>query len=348
MPYGKTNRESVESANVGGGADFWNPPEGESRIRVMPPWDEQAEEFWFVTGTHFNVGPDERPVPCPDLSGVADSCFLCRLVKRLARGDEDEAAEAEAMGARPRYLLNIVDLEKPQDGVQVWPAPKTIFRQLKKYWLNEEDYGDFTSFKEGFDIIIDKTGSGINTKYDSTPTRPKEFPSDKLINHRSDTVGEMYEQLANEEFELPNLAEVQGFQSDEEMERTYKGLSGGRSRTEENGGSDPEPEPEPEAEPEQTEADPEPEQTETDPEPEAEAKPRRRRRAAAEEPEETAADPEAEPEPKPRRRRAATSEKADPEPAAAPKRRARKAAPKSGSKAEAGSSRVRGRVKDLE
>ena len=331
MAYGKPKREAVESANVGGGAEFWSPPEGESRIRVMPPWDEQAEEFWFVTGTHFNVGPDERAVPCPELSGVADSCFLCRLVKRLARGDEDEAAEAEAMGARPKYLLNIVDLEKPQDGVQVWPAPKTIFRQLKKFWLNEEDYGDFTSFKEGFDIIVEKLGSGINTKYDATPTRPKEFPSDKLINHRSDTVGEMYEQLANEEYELPDLSEVQGFIDDDEMERTYKGLSGGRSRTESkdsNGdNADQEPESEPEADP-----------------------PKRRRTRSAE------AEPDEEPDADPPRRRAAKEEsdnepdqEAESEPEADPPKRTRRAKPSDDKDdKKSGSSRIRGRVKDLD
>ena len=72
MAYGKANRETVEGANVGGGADFWTPPEGERRIRVMPPWAEDVDSFWCVTGTHFNVGPDERPVRCPELSGVAD------------------------------------------------------------------------------------------------------------------------------------------------------------------------------------------------------------------------------------------------------------------------------------
>ncbi len=335
MAYGKPKREAVESANVGGGADFWTPPEGESRIRVMPPWDEGVEEFWFVTGTHFNVGPDERAVPCPELSGVADSCFLCRLVKRLARGDEDEAAEAEAMGARPRYLLNIVDLEKPQDGVQVWPAPKTIFRQLKKFWLNEEDYGDFTSFEEGFDIIVEKLGSGINTKYDATPTRPKVFPSDKLINHRSDTVGEMFEQLSNEEYELPDLSEVQGFIEDDEMERTYKGLSGGRSRTEskDSNGDNADEEPDAEADP-----------------------PKRRRRASAEaEPDaEAEAEPDAEADPPKRRRRAAKEEpeeepEEEPDAEADPPKRTRKAKPSNGKDdKKSGTSRVRGRVKDLD
>jgi hypothetical protein len=324
MSYGTPSREAVENAPVGGGADFWNPPEGDSHIRVMPPWAEDVEEFWFATGTHFNVGPDERAVPCPVMSGVAEACYMDRLVKRLAKGDDDEKAEAEAMGARPRYLLNIVDLEKPQNGVQVWPCPKTIFRQLKKFWLNEEDYGDFTSFTEGFDIIVEKIGSGINTKYDATPTRPKPFPSEKLLDSRNASVAELFRALADEEYELPNLAEVQSFLTDEEMERTYKGLSGGRSRTEskdDNGNNDDENEPE-------------------------EEKPRRRSRR--EEPEE---EPEEKPEEEPRRRRAREKPEEEPEekPEEEPeeKPRSRKPKPSSGG-GNSGSSRVRGRVKDLD
>ncbi len=232
MAYGRASREAVENAPVGGGADFWSPPEGESRIRVMPPWDADVEAFWFATATHFNVGPDERAVACPDMSGVSDSCYICRLVKRLSRGEEDERAESDAMNARPRYLLSIVDLGSPQNGVQVWPAPKTIFRQLKKFWLNEEDYGDFTSFKDGFDILVEKTGTGLNTRYDCTPTRSKQFPSERLLNHSSSSVADLFESLAAEEYDLPNLAEVQSFGTDEEMERTYKGLSSGPKRTE--------------------------------------------------------------------------------------------------------------------
>lgn len=290
MAYGKTNREDVENAPTGGGADFWTPPTGESRVRIMPPWSEDAGQFWFITGTHFNVGPDERPVPCPIASGVRETCFVCRLVKRLERGESDEQADAQAMGARPRYLLNIVDLDKPQDGVQVWPAPKTVFRKLKKFWLMEDDYGDFTSFTDGFNIIISKEGSGINTEYDAIPApKTSRFPADNLLNHRSAAVAELFQSIADEAFELPDLSQVQNFISDEEMERVYKGLSSGRPRTEKaddngNGG-------------------------------ESAAKPAARRAAAREEPEdEPAADPEPDPEEEaPRARKPKPTSRAEPD-----------------------------------
>lgn len=325
MAYGRASREAVENAPVGGGADFWSPPEGESRIRVMPPWDADAEAFWFATGTHFNVGPDERAVACPDMSGVSDSCYICRLVKRLSRGDEDERAESDAMNARPRYLLSIVDLGSPQNGVQVWPAPKTIFRQLKKFWLNEEDYGDFTSFKDGFDILVEKTGTGLNTRYDCTPTRSKEFPSERLLNHSSSSVADMFEQLADEKYELPNLAEVQSFGTDEEMERTYKGLASGPKRTEsktDNGDN---------ADEEDDDADGDGDKKK-DTEPDDD-RPRSRRRTRREEP----AEEEAE---------SGDGEDGDGEDEEKP--RTRKARPEKESGGKSGGSRIRGRVKELE
>lgn len=232
MGYGKASREAVENAPVGGSTDFWQPDDGENRIRVMPPWGPDVEDFWFATGTHFNVGPDERRVYCPDVSGVRETCFICRLVKRLSRGDEDEQAESEAMGARPRYLLNIVDLDEPEKGVQVWECPKTIFRQLKKFFLNEDDYGDFTDLEDGYDIIVEKSGSGINTKYDATPARKNTaFPTKALVEHRNEAVAEVYQQLADQELELTDLSSVPTFLSDAEMEKVYKGLSTGRRDT---------------------------------------------------------------------------------------------------------------------
>ncbi len=342
MGYGKASREAVENAPVGGGADFWSPPEGESRIRVMPPWDSDVEEFWFATATHFNVGPDERAVACPDMSGVSDSCYICRLVKRLSRGDEDERAESDAMNARPRYLLSIVDLGNPQNGVQVWPAPKTIFRQLKKFWLNEEDYGDFTSFKDGFDILVEKTGTGLNTRYDCTPTRSKEFPSERLLNHSSSSVADLFESLADEKYDLPNLAEVQSFGTDEEMERTYKGLASGPKRTEsktDNGDN---------ADDDNENDDGEDvvkgEKAEEPAEDESKPRRRRTREEPAAEPETESAEDEAERErDEAEREREEAAEDGD-------KQRPRKARPsKDGGKEEkSGRSRIRGRVKELD
>lgn len=236
--YGKSSDDAMRGAKTGG-SDFWNPPDGESRIRVMPPATEDLDDFWFRTATHFNVGPDERSVPCPSESGIRDSCFLCRLGKRLGRGDEDEQAEAEDIGARPRFLISIVDYSDPESGVQVWPCPVTVFRQLKKFRLNEDEYGDMTDLANGYDIIVERSGSGINTKYDATPARKNSvFPTKELLDHRVESVAELFQALKDEELELPVLAEAQTFLEDDEMERVYKGVSGGRTRTESSEGDD--------------------------------------------------------------------------------------------------------------
>lgn len=232
MAYGKTKRDRVEQERTGG-TGFWKPAGGENRIRIMPAWDESAEAFWFRTGTHFNVGPDEKPVPCPEESGVADTCFLCRKSKQLAKGDEDERDEGEAIGGRPGFLMNIVDYAHAEDGVQVWRCGITAFRQIRKLWLNDDEYGDMTDLADGYDILVGRAGEGINTKYDITPARQNSrFPSKKLLEHSSATVAALYQSIADEEFELPNLAEIQTFADDEEMEAIYKGTSGRRERTE--------------------------------------------------------------------------------------------------------------------
>ncbi len=245
MSYGKSDQGSIREAKTGGG-DLWKPPDGDSRIRIMPPATEEQETFWFKTATHFNVGPDESSVPCPVESGIRESDFLCRMIRQLKKGDEDQQAEAEEMGARPRFLVSIVDYAESEAGVQVWACPVTVFRQLKKYRLNEDEYGDMTDLADGYDILLEKTGSGINTKYDAAPARKNSaFPTKELLEHRDESVADVFQALKDEKLELPDLAAVQNFPDDDRMEGIYRGVSVDRQRTEpsEGGGEDTEPEP---------------------------------------------------------------------------------------------------------
>ena len=233
MAYGKSNRAAVQAAKVGGGSEFWTPPDGTSRVRVMPPWSEDVEDFWFTTGTHYNVGPDGKVVACPALSNVREGCFLCRIARRLAKGDEDEAQESDEISARPRVMLTIVDMDDIEAGPQVWACPITIFRKIRKLFLNEDEWGDMISFEDGYCLDVEKTGSLKQTRYELIPARKNTvFPSDKMLNHRDEAVADMYQQIADEEFELPILDEVQKFLDDSEMERVYKGLSDGSTREE--------------------------------------------------------------------------------------------------------------------
>ena len=213
MPYGKTNRDTMQQEKVGSGSDFWKAADGENRLRVMPPYSPEAARFWYRTGTHFGVGPDETPVACPEESGVRDSCFLCRLAKRLKKSQAPEdAEEGDTISVRVGYLINIVDVNHPEDGVQVWRCPPTqCFKVIKRLYLNEDEYGDMSSLNDGYDLIVIKEGQGQTTKYDVQPARQNsKFPSSKLLNHPSDSVAALYQAIANETFELPDLSQVRG------------------------------------------------------------------------------------------------------------------------------------------
>jgi len=225
----------MEREQVGSGSEFWRPNDGENVIRIMPPWNEDTQgRFWRKTGTHFNVGPDGRAVPCPLIGGATESCWLCRKSKKLASSeDEDDRKESEEFAGRTSYVMNVIDLDSPEEGVQIWRCGVKAFRVIKKLVRND-DWGDPTSFGEGYNITVDKTGSGLTTNYDIIPSgRPgAQFPSEKQLDHRSDTVADMFADLQEETLELTNLDDFQNFQNEKEMEGTYFGRTASAARTE--------------------------------------------------------------------------------------------------------------------
>ena len=128
--------------------------------------------------------------------------------------------------------MNIIDLDSPEDGVQIWRCGVKAFRVIKSLMRND-DYGDPTDFEEGYAIQITKTGQGIGTNYEIIPGRPgKTFPTEKQLDHRSDTVANMFGDLADEKLELTNLDESQTFMSDDEMKATYFGRKSDAKKTE--------------------------------------------------------------------------------------------------------------------
>lgn len=225
----------MEREQVGSGSEFWRPNDGENVIRILPPWNEDTDgRFWRKTGTHFNVGPDGRAVPCPLVGGAQESCWLCRKSKKLSGSDdEDDRKESEEFAARTSYVMNVLDLDSPEEGVQIWRCGVKAFRVIKKLVRND-DWGDPTDFDQGYNITVDKTGSGLTTNYDIIPSgrAGAEFPTERQLHHRSDTVADMFADLSEETLELNNLDEFQNFQSDQEMEGTYFGRTASASRSE--------------------------------------------------------------------------------------------------------------------
>lgn len=147
MNFDKIKRD-LEKRERGG---FWKPKEGKNRIRILPPMHPD-DTFYHPVKLHW-IG--NRPVLCTETD-----CLVCEII---------------AMGVVPsirtieRFLVNIIDLDAPQNGVQIWPMPSTVWADVARLML-EEKWGDITDPVRGRNLVIIRTGSGVSdTRYQIMP-----------------------------------------------------------------------------------------------------------------------------------------------------------------------------------
>jgi hypothetical protein len=135
----------------------------------MPPWNEEG--IWYLEiPYHYNIGEENETLICPKrFKGMR--CYICDVVKDLrSKTGEEFKALADKLRPRNRIFYNIVDLENPTAGVQVFGSGKGIFEDLIYYDL-DDDWGDITSPTRGYDIVIDRRGTGLQSKYQVLPKR---------------------------------------------------------------------------------------------------------------------------------------------------------------------------------
>ena len=170
MPVGKLNRdrarEQAAEEKAESGSTFFQLKDGRNKVRVLPP-PPSSEDVWFKTGTHWNVGPNKAIFNCANAHDKNADCFCCETVHKLRRTKDDDDAElADSMAVRKQWLYNIVDLDDVEAGVQVAAFPKTVHQEIRAYIEDDdEEYGDITDLEEGYNLTIEKTGSGLKTKY---------------------------------------------------------------------------------------------------------------------------------------------------------------------------------------
>ncbi len=225
MPPGKLNKDKAakrEAELERGNSRYWKPKAGKNTIRVMPPWREDVDEIGFEVGLHYGIGPDESFFPCPRLSRHKKKCFLCTMEQKLKdSSDDDDKAEAKQLRPTRRFLLNIVDMNDLESGVQVWQAGVRVYKDILSY-ISDSDFGDITDLEEGYDLTVIKKGEKMKTEYKvRAAKKPTPFPSPSVL----ETAPDAEEWLDK----LPELDKLLEFASDAEMQAAYEGLDTGTS-----------------------------------------------------------------------------------------------------------------------
>jgi hypothetical protein len=175
----KQKLQDAKERNRGGTSEFkfWTPQDGRNVIRVLPP-KPGTSDFYSEARVRYNVGPNKKMVTV-NLDSNA-KCPIKEFVDVLYKsGDKQDEALAKKMKATTRYYFNVVDktLEEGDENygeVMVFGCGTTIFTDILGI-IVDPDYGDITDPKNGYDIIINKSGKGLDTEYKTNP-RPKQTP----------------------------------------------------------------------------------------------------------------------------------------------------------------------------
>lgn len=166
-------------------------PDGNSRWRILGSWRGAGQQFWHDFGQHFvkdTAGKIQAIYVCTDKT-FGKPCAVCDAVGQGIKGATDDATlkiltDAKSAG---RVLVNALHLDSSEPHkVVILELPPTVFEQIVVIGEEWEQAGESMFGQTGKDLIINRTGTGKNTKYvTQVAARAMEIPPgicDKLHN----------------------------------------------------------------------------------------------------------------------------------------------------------------------
>lgn len=182
MSFGyKTDREAVkrEDEKRRAKGKFYSFKPGRTMIRVLPPWSSAG--IWFRPTLDYFLKVDDEIIvlTAPEKGEDPIRNFERQLA---ASGEMNKQELAKALRARRRYLVNAVVIAEPDNdsnsalnaGVQVIGLPVRVKEALTKFDIDEAaGYADITNVETGFNMIIEREGKNLDTKYTVLPCRER-------------------------------------------------------------------------------------------------------------------------------------------------------------------------------
>lgn len=177
-----------------GTGKFFKPKEGKNQVRILPPWNDEGLFFLEATA-HYGLKKEGRDIPIP-CSGKAD-CPICQFIRKMEKGGKEDTKLAKRLASRTKFYVNILD--RKSEKVSIWGFSRKILGGLLNR-MDDEDFGDITDPDEGFDVIIEREGTGMKTSYD-VRVKPKSSSVDLDELELLDLEKEVSRDLSEDEIE---------------------------------------------------------------------------------------------------------------------------------------------------
>ena len=149
--------------------------------------DEMPSPFQVIW-QHF-IQTDDKPIvfPCPWRMSQ-QRCPICDEGNRLSRtGNPADRDAARKLWPSMRVFANVISRSAMESGPKILAMPRTVYEELISIRTDSDAGGDFTHPEKGFDIIIERTGTGLSTRYRvSTARTDSELENMEWINQQHD------------------------------------------------------------------------------------------------------------------------------------------------------------------
>ncbi|UBM12718.1 hypothetical protein [Cupriavidus metallidurans] len=148
------------------------------RIRLMPHWlGDPSQPFWKDWGMHYVKTPGAAKtvaIPCPDKI-FGQACPVCDGISKalMTVGDEHTKELLEDSRSAGRVLVNVIN----RTANAAHQEPETMELPPSVFWGSKgaggiiailQEWPTLLDFGQGMDIVIERTGSGRDTKYGVT------------------------------------------------------------------------------------------------------------------------------------------------------------------------------------
>jgi hypothetical protein len=166
-PYEMEEAEKEESELSRGSSQYLKLSEGRNVLRFMPAPAGQKSPFLLAHQHYIKMAGMENAISfnCPRAMG-SKPCLVCQKAEQFrATGDKADYDFAGELLPKLRVYAGVIARAQPELGPQVFAYGKQIHEGLVKIRKDPSAGGDFTNPVDGFDIVVEKTGSGMDTKY---------------------------------------------------------------------------------------------------------------------------------------------------------------------------------------
>jgi hypothetical protein len=153
-----------------GGGQFYQFKDGRNTVRILPGVHGRQPfiQFW----KHFVKASADGKAwggACPAKMAKLP-CPVDQVAAKLSRGSDADRIMADDLTARRRILCNLLDRSAPDLGPQVAEIGPSIYDAVKDFMRTMGE--DPTNPGEaGFDLVIEKSGSGMKTEYKTVAVR---------------------------------------------------------------------------------------------------------------------------------------------------------------------------------